>query len=65
MKLTGKWMELENIILSEVTQTPTHIGHASYVLSDKWTLAIKYSITMPQPTNTKKPNDTEGPREDA
>ena len=24
MKLTGKWMELENVILSEVTQSHTH-----------------------------------------
>ena len=24
MKFTGKWMELENVILSEVTQSHTH-----------------------------------------
>jgi hypothetical protein len=34
----GKWMELENIILSEVTQTPKYI-HAWYVLTNKWILA--------------------------
>jgi hypothetical protein len=32
MNFTGKWMELENIILSEVTQTK---GHERYVLTDK------------------------------
>jgi hypothetical protein len=32
-------MELENIILSEVTQTPK--GHAWHVLTNKWILAKK------------------------
>jgi hypothetical protein len=31
--VAGKWMELENIILSEVTQTPK--GHAWHVLTNK------------------------------
>jgi hypothetical protein len=30
MNFVGKWMELKNITLSEVTQTPK--GHAWYVL---------------------------------
>ena len=32
MNFEGKWMELENTILSEVTQTP---WYAWYVLTDK------------------------------
>ena len=31
INFTGKWMELENIILSEVTETQKHI-HAMYSL---------------------------------
>ena len=31
MKFAGKWMELENIILSEVTQTPKDM-HGMYTL---------------------------------
>jgi hypothetical protein len=34
LTFAGKWMELKNIILSEVTQTPK--GHAWYVLTNKW-----------------------------
>ena len=37
MKFAGKWMELENIILSEVSQT---LRHAWFVLTYKWILAI-------------------------
>jgi hypothetical protein len=37
MKITGKLMELETIMLSEETQT---LKHRPY----KWTLAIKYRI---------------------
>jgi hypothetical protein len=39
MRFAGKWMELENIILSEVTQTPKI--HDLYVLTNKWTLVKK------------------------
>jgi hypothetical protein len=35
MKFLGKWMELENIILSEVTQSQKN------TLTDKWILAQK------------------------
>jgi len=35
MKFKGKWVELENIILSEVTQEK----HTWYALIDKWLLA--------------------------
>jgi hypothetical protein len=39
LTFSGKWMELENIILSEVTQTLK--GHAWYVLTNKWILEKK------------------------
>ena len=54
MKFSGKWMDLENIILSEITQT-------KYVLTGKWILAKKYRIPMIQPTDHKKFNKKEGP----
>jgi hypothetical protein len=34
MKCAGKWMELKNIFLSEVTQSVTK-EHTLYVLTDK------------------------------
>jgi len=37
MKFIGKWIELENIILSEVTQSQKK--HTWYALIDKWILA--------------------------
>jgi hypothetical protein len=40
MIFSGIWMEPKNIILSEVTL------RACIVLTYKWILAIKYSITM-------------------
>ena len=42
MKFLGKWKELENIILSEVTQSQknTHAMH----ITDKWILAQKLRI---------------------
>jgi hypothetical protein len=36
MNFSGKWIELENIMLSEVTQTNT----------DKWLLVKKFRIPM-------------------
>jgi len=39
MSFAGKWMELRNIIMSEVTQTSPK--GALYVLSNKWILAKK------------------------
>jgi hypothetical protein len=38
LNLAGKWMELENIILSEITHTK---GCTWYVLTNKWILAKK------------------------
>ena len=43
----GKCMEIENIILSEVTQTPNEICmNIWYVLTDKWILPKKFRISM-------------------
>jgi hypothetical protein len=41
MKFAGKWMEFENIILSEVTYTKEH---TRYALTDKWIFAQKLRI---------------------
>ena len=51
MSFAGKWMELENIILSEVNSDPK--GHAWYLLTNNWILAThtqKYRIPRTQPT---------------
>ena len=40
MKFLGKWMDLENIIFSEVTQSATK-EHTWYALTDKWILPQK------------------------
>ena len=40
MKFLGKWLDLEGIILSEVTQ----FKRTRYVLTDKWILAQKFRI---------------------
>jgi hypothetical protein len=39
-------------------------GHAWYVLTDKWVLAIKYSIPMLKLTDPKKLNKKKSPGED-
>jgi len=46
MKFLGKWMELENIILSEVTQSQknTHGMHSLITFTDKWILYQKLKI---------------------
>jgi hypothetical protein len=49
MKCLGKWMELENIILSEVTKE-----HKWYTLTDKWILAQKLGIPNIQFTDQMK-----------
>ena len=38
MKFLAKWMDLEGIILSEITQSQKN-SHDRYVLTDKWILA--------------------------
>ena len=42
LKFLGKWMELENIILNEVTQAQKN--HTWYALTYKWILAQKLGI---------------------
>ena len=44
MKFSGKCMDLENLMLSKVTQTQKNMH--GYVLTYKWILAIKYRIAM-------------------
>jgi hypothetical protein len=44
MKFLGKWMELENIILSEITQSQKNT-HGSFALTEKWILAPKLEIS--------------------
>ena len=54
MNFVGKWMEVDDMILSKVIQTQKNI------------LAIKYRIKyMLQSTDPKKPNSKEAPREDS
>jgi hypothetical protein len=56
---SGKWMQLEHIILSEVIQVQkdTYDIHVHY----KWTLAIKCRIIMLQSTDPKKLGNKECP----
>ena len=42
MKFPGKWIKLENIILSEVTQSQKK--YTWYGLTDKWILTQKLKI---------------------
>ena len=44
MKFLAKWMDLEGIILSEVTQSTKEL--TQYVLTDKWIVAQKLRIPM-------------------
>ena len=56
MKFTDIWIELVKILLSEVTQTQKD-KHGVYSHVD---LVIKYSITIPQSTDSKKVNNKGG-----
>jgi len=62
MKLIGKWIELENIILSKITQSQknTHGIH-----SLKWILAKKLGIPKIQFTNYMKLKKNKDQRVDA
>jgi hypothetical protein len=42
MKFTGKWMELENITLSEVTQTQKNTYGMYLLISDYYTKRSEY-----------------------
>ena len=48
IKFLGKWMELENIILSD---SPIIKEHTRYVLTDKWILAQNLGIPKIQFTD--------------
>ena len=63
MNFAGQWTELENIILSVVSQSPKR--HAWYVLTDEQILAKKYKMLMIHPTVPKKLNKKEGPSKNA
>ena len=52
MKFLGKWMDLEDIILSEITKSQKE--HTWYALTDKWILAQKFGIPKIQFTNHMK-----------
>jgi len=65
MKFIGKWNELENVILSEVTQshnthththTHTHTQNTWYALTDKWIFSLKARITQ---DTIQKPHGTQ------
>ena len=64
MKFIGKWMELENIILSEVTQSQRN-KQTRYLLTDKWILAQKFRIPKIQFTDYMKPKKKEDQSVDA
>jgi hypothetical protein len=52
MKFAGKWMELENTILSEVTQSQKK--SLDNAITDKWILAQKFRIPKIQFAKHKK-----------
>jgi hypothetical protein len=58
MKFTGKWMELENIILSEVSQS-------QIILTDKWVRGKEHGTPMIQLTDNMKLKRKEDKRVDA
>ena len=52
MKFTGKWMELENVILNEVNKITKE--HTWYILTDKWVLCKKIEMPMIELTDYAK-----------
>ena len=52
MKFTGKWMELENVILNEVNKITKE--HTWYILTDKWVLGKKIEMPMIELTDHAK-----------
>jgi hypothetical protein len=63
MKFTGKWMELENTILSEITQSQKDT--LQYALTDKWILVQKFGIPKIQLTDHMKLKNKEDKSVDA
>jgi hypothetical protein len=65
LSFTGKWMELQNIKLSEITQTQKDM-HVMYSLKSGYQPEKKsYKIPNIQPTELKNVNKLKGPSEDA
>ena len=62
MNFSGKWIELENIVPSKVTQSQKDMRGMN---SLKWMLAINYMMIMIHPTDPKKLINKEGPIEGA
>jgi hypothetical protein len=62
MNFVDKWMELENIILSEVPQTQKDMMVCTHL---KWILAINSRMPTLYFIDPKKLNKKEGPREDS
>ena len=60
MKFAGKWMELENIILSEVSQTQKGMHGMYSLISGYWPKSTGSPSTGP-----KVPNNNECPKEDS
>jgi hypothetical protein len=60
MKFLDRWMELENIILPEVTHSKKE--HKWYAPTDKWILAQKLQILKIQLKNTHRPHKTQKER---
>jgi hypothetical protein len=60
LSFAGKWMELENIIQSEITQTQKDM-HGMYSLN-KWILAKKVLNTQGTVHRTQKGQQVEGPK---
>jgi hypothetical protein len=63
MNFAGRWIELENIILNEVTQTQKDM-HGMYVSIDKWILAKMFIVPIIQLTVYRKLNKKESPSVD-
>jgi hypothetical protein len=62
LSFAGKWVELENTILSELTQTQKDM-HGMYSLINRYK-PKKYRILRIQSTELKKVNKAKGPGED-
>jgi hypothetical protein len=55
-------VQLENIILSEVTHTQKDMHGAWYILTNKWILAKKVQNTQDTVHKTQKGQQAEGPK---
>jgi len=65
MKFINKWMEIENIMLSEVIQSQKKTPHTWHALTDKWILAQRLGIPKIQFTDYMKLKKKEDQNVDA